>query len=67
MLEGRCPHCGDKLPLARDAFCSTCGEPLDEPPAVPRSPQEQAAYRKQIEQEAKQHLTLLKWLFGLFH
>ena len=27
-----CPHCGDKLPLVLDAFCVTCGEPLNEPP-----------------------------------
>lgn len=33
---GCCPHCGSRLPIVRDAFCTTCGKPLDEPPALPR-------------------------------
>ena len=31
-----CPHCGAALPAVRDAFCSACGNGLDEAPAVPQ-------------------------------
>ena len=67
MLDGYCPHCGDKFPLVRDGFCATCRQPLDEPPEVPRSPEEQRAYRSQLEEEAKQNLRLLALLGRLFH
>lgn len=53
MSDDACPHCGGKLPWVRDAFCGTCGERLDEPPAVPRSSEEQAAFRAQVEGEAR--------------
>ncbi|HEV3081287.1 MAG TPA: zinc ribbon domain-containing protein, partial [Gemmataceae bacterium] len=29
-----CPHCGAALPPVRDAFCSECGNDLDEAPAT---------------------------------
>jgi hypothetical protein len=67
MSEENCPHCGSKLPLVRDAFCVTCREPLDEPPEAPRSPEEQAAFRAQVEQEAKQTLHLFARLGKLIH
>jgi hypothetical protein len=50
----------------RDAFCLTCREPLDEPPEVPRTPQEQEAFRARVEQEAKQSLGWLARLGRLF-
>lgn len=59
MSEVFCPHCGDKLPLVRDAFCLTCGEPLDELPDKPRSSEEQRAFRAKVEEEAKQSIRLL--------
>lgn len=31
-----CPHCGAPLPSARDAFCSECRNPIDEPPRPAR-------------------------------
>ena len=52
MSEERCPHCGSKVPLVRDAFCVTCGEPLDEPPEVPRPAHEQEASRSGRQQHA---------------
>ena len=68
MFDACCPHCGDKLPLARDAFCGTCGEPVDELPEVARSPEEQKAFRNRLEQAATQNLRffgllarLLRW------
>jgi predicted amidophosphoribosyltransferase len=66
MPEERCPHCGDKLPLARDAFCATCAERLDEPPERPRTPEEQRAFRARVEQEAREGLRALGWLSRLF-
>jgi hypothetical protein len=60
-----CPHCGDKLPIVRDAFCGTCDERLDEPPTAPRSPEDQRTFRLQIEQEAKQHMSIFKWILRL--
>ena len=54
-----CPHCGSKLPLVRDAFCGTCGESMDEPPAIARTPEEQKIFRTQLEREAKQNIHLL--------
>ena len=45
-----CPHCGAKLPLAVDAFCSACRGDLSEPPVasvvtVRDSPTESVAAR----------------------
>jgi predicted amidophosphoribosyltransferase len=65
-MSDNCPHCGSKLPFVRDAFCVTCGEPLDEPPEVPRTPEEQRAFRAQVEKQAKQTLHRLGWLGKLF-
>jgi hypothetical protein len=31
--ERTCPHCGDVLPRVVDAFCPSCRDPLDPPPA----------------------------------
>jgi hypothetical protein len=52
--------------MVRDAFCVTCGEPLDEPPEVPRTPEEQRAFRARVDEEAKQNLRLLGRLGRLF-
>jgi predicted amidophosphoribosyltransferase len=69
MSDGCCPHCGSTLPLVRDAFCVTCREPLDEPREVPRTPEEQVAFRARVEQEAKEDLrlwlSLIVWKVGL--
>jgi predicted amidophosphoribosyltransferase len=67
MADELCPHCGSKLPLARDAFCGDCGQPLDESPEVPRTLEEQVAYRKQIELHAKRTYSLLLRLLHPFH
>jgi hypothetical protein len=61
-----CPHCGSKLPVVRDAFCITCGEALDEPPEVPRTPVERAAFRAKVDGEVKTGLSLLRRILGLF-
>jgi hypothetical protein len=66
MSEERCPHCGRRVPLVRDAFCVTCGESLYEPPETPRTPEEQKAFRAQMEQEAKEGIQLLSRLSKLF-
>jgi predicted amidophosphoribosyltransferase len=52
MAENCCPHCGAKVPVARDAFCGTCGESLDEPPPEPRTPEQQRAFRAEVERNA---------------
>jgi predicted amidophosphoribosyltransferase len=65
MGNNTCPHCGDRLPIVRDAFCITCGEPLDEPPERPRTPEEQAAFRAQVEEDSKGALRMILRLFGL--
>lgn len=31
-MPENCPHCGILLPIA-DAYCFSCGKPLDEPPS----------------------------------
>jgi len=67
MPNERCAHCGDKVPLVRDAFCGTCGEALDEPPATARTPEEQHAFRTKVEQEAKEGISLLGRLVRLFN
>jgi len=48
MDRGTCPHSGSTLPIVRDAFCATCGEPLDEPPRRTLTPQQQAEVRAQL-------------------
>ena len=40
-----CPHCGAKLFGTNDPFCPECREPVDEPPARPRTKAEQAKVR----------------------
>ena len=32
-MSETCPHCGDRLPIVQNAFCSSCRQPLDEPPS----------------------------------
>jgi predicted amidophosphoribosyltransferase len=66
MSDDCCPHCGDKLPLVRDAFCLTCGQPLDEPPETARTPEEQKAFRSQVEEEARQTIRLFTRLGRFF-
>src|SRR4051794_5566635 len=38
-MHQTCPHCGAVLPAVKDAFCGSCGEPLDGPsdPSPPPS------------------------------
>src|SRR5437762_999619 len=67
MSEERCPHCGIKLPIVRDAYCGTCGEPLDEPPEVPRTPEEQEAFRARVERDARQGVGFLLRFRRLHH
>jgi hypothetical protein len=62
--SGHCSHCGCNLPLVRDAFCITCGEAVDEPPERPRTPQERAAFRARVEEDARGTSHLLHRLFG---
>jgi hypothetical protein len=66
MSDERCPHCGSKLPVVQDAFCLTCGERLDEPPPRPRTPEEQKAFRAQVERDAKDGIYFRGWLRRLF-
>jgi len=33
-LMNECPHCNETLPTIVDAFCPSCMERLDEPPAA---------------------------------
>jgi hypothetical protein len=42
-----CPHCGERLPMAVDAFCPSCGNALDEPPARPLTRSQQREVRQQ--------------------
>jgi hypothetical protein len=32
-MSQRCPHCDATLPWVADAYCSSCGNRLDEPPS----------------------------------
>lgn len=67
MDDTTCPHCGSKLPIVRDAFCTFCHEPLDEPPAVPRTDEEKAAFRTGVERESREGVfNLAKWFQRLF-
>lgn len=66
MSPDHCPHCGDKLRWVRDAFCGECGELIDEPPPAPRTPEEQQAFRKQVEAEAKEGIRRVGWLWKFF-
>ncbi len=34
-MPTNCPHCGARLSMAHDAFCSECFGDLDEPPDYP--------------------------------
>lgn len=47
-MDERCPHCGAALGTLRDAFCSECREPLDEPPPGLPAAQEQQAFRAEV-------------------
>jgi hypothetical protein len=67
MSDERCPHCGSDLPGVRDAFCGICREPLDEPPEVPRTPEEQAAFRASREQVTKEELHILARIWKFFN
>jgi hypothetical protein len=44
-MDECCPHCGATLGNVRDAFCSECRQPLDEPAPAPRAAQEQTTSR----------------------
>jgi len=61
-----CPHCGVKLPLSQDAFCGTCGEAMDEPPEVARTPKEQAAFRARVEEEAMRGISWVTRVLRIF-
>jgi tetratricopeptide (TPR) repeat protein len=65
MSSENCPHCGARLPIARDAFCITCGEAVDEPPEIPRTAEAQKAFRAKIERDAKWSVLSFKWLTTL--
>jgi hypothetical protein len=67
MTNDCCPHCGSRLPIVRDGFCVVCREPLDEPLEVPRTPQEQQAFRARLERETRETLHWLGWLLKFIH
>ncbi len=46
MAPSHCPHCGSSVMIRTDVFCAACQEPLDEPSERPRTPEEQAKFRR---------------------
>ena len=65
MATLQCPHCDARLPYVRDAFCNNCGEPLDEPPPIPRTAEEKAAFAAQVHQDARSGLFATLQMFFL--
>jgi hypothetical protein len=53
-----CPHCGARLPVTHDAFCSECRQPLDEPRGQPIPADLSPSVWRERKQHASEYFTM---------